>query len=123
MNRSSTTQREQQTEQQQQDRDSQEGASGCLLRVYWMVIGHALVAAMAYRIAQADGLLTAADLFFWLFVTSLIGVRYVDINRFGGRTAEGRPATMRHWQRYSLLVLGVDAIVWMVSHCVNYFVK
>lgn len=56
------------------------------------------------------------DMAYWLVVVALIVVRYVDITRFGGRTASAEPATLGHFQRYALgLVVGA-ASVWAGVH-------
>jgi len=100
-----------------------ETASGCLLRFYWMFVGHAAAFFAAYGIVQAEGMVSASDVLFWLFVASLVLVRYADIRRFDGRTAEGRPATIRDGHRFALQVLGAFAIVWAASHGLNYFLR
>jgi hypothetical protein len=96
-----------------------EGASGCLLRVYWMLLGNALVFLCAYLIAQAGGLFSAVDVFYWLAVAGLLGARYVDVRYMNGRTAEGQPATTRDWRRYRLGVLGVSVVLWGAVHLVG----
>ena len=119
MNRTQHTNHEQQSQpspQPQEQDAARTEASGCLLRVYWMMLGNVLVVITAWQIAQSDSLLTAADLIFWLGVASLIGIRYADVRYLRGRTAEGQPATMRDWRRYSLGILGVSAILWIALH-------
>ena len=115
------TLRETDTEQQQQERPGRSRPSGCLLRVYWMLLGNALVGLLAYVIAGGDGTLGPADLLYWLGVAGLVAARYVDIAYLAGETAEGEPATMKHWQRYSLGVLGVAVTLWLAVHGVGYF--
>jgi len=110
------------THQEQQARQGPEGASGCLLRVYWMLLGNALVILCAYQIVEAEGALSLVDLLYWLGVASLVAARYVDIRSMEGRTAEGEPATMRHWKRYSLGVLGISAALWLATHGLRYVV-
>ena len=47
----------------------------------------------------------------------MLGVRYLDIRKFGGRTADGAaPATMAHWRRYALLLIGVCLLLWTLAH-------
>ena len=104
----------------QQEQPERIAAAGCLLRFYWMFVGNAIVAVSACVISQGDRVLTAADLVFWLGTASLLGVRFVDI-RFGkGSTADGEPATMQHWRRYALRVLGVAVALWLAVHGVSY---
>jgi len=109
--------------ERKQEREAPEGASGCLLRVYWMLLGNALVFLCAYLIVQADGALTLVDAVYWLAVAGLVGARYVDVRYMEGRTAEGQPATMRDWQRYRLGVLGTSAVLWGAVHALGYLAR
>lgn len=106
-----------------QEQQPAEGASGCLFRVYWMLLGNALVFVCAYRIVEAEGALILADAFYWLAVAGLVGARYVDVRYMEGRTAEGQPATMRDWRRYRLGVLGTSAVVWAAAHALGYLTR
>lgn len=121
MNRTTKTHQGQQSHQEQKVPQSPETASGCLLRVYWMLLGNALVAVAAYKIAQAENAFALVDLVYWLIVSTLIGARYVDIRILHGRTGEGQPATMEHWKRYSLKVVGMSVFLWFVAHGLSYF--
>ena len=98
----------------------QQPPGGCLLRIYWMFFGNALVALFALAIVQGKGGIGLADLLYWLGVASLVASRYVDIHYLGGGTAEGEPATRGHWRRYSLRVLGVAALLWLAVHGVGF---
>jgi hypothetical protein len=88
-----------------------------------MLLGNALVALFAYGIVERGGVITGMDMFYWLGAASLVIVRYVDIRFLGGKTAEGERATMKHWQRYSLRVLAVSVILWLVTHGLDYFIR
>jgi len=89
---------------------------GCLLRVFWMLLGNLLLLAAAYAITQSPALLGPADALFWLCVGLLLAARYVDVKHFKGRTAEGRPATLADWRRYALLLGGISLGLWLVAH-------
>jgi len=108
-------------ERQQEERHDRHEATGCLLRLYWMLLGNALVVLFAYRIAEREGMITPLDAVFWLGAASLVIVRYVDIRFLAGKTAEGKPATMKHWRRYSLHVLVLSAVLWLAVHGLGYF--
>jgi len=110
-------------ERRQEEPHDRHEATGCLLRLYWMLLGNALVALFAYRIAERGGTITALDVFFWLGAASLVIARYVDVRFLGGKTAEGEPATMKHWQRYSLHVLALSVVLWLVVHGLGYFIR
>ena len=110
-------------ERPEQRREAPEGASGCLLRVYWMLLGNALVFLCAYLIVQAEGALTLVDAVYWLGVAGLLAARYADVRYMQGRTADGQPATMRDWRRYRLGVLGTSAVLWGAAHALGYLTR
>ncbi|MBN1980453.1 MAG: hypothetical protein JW795_02905 [Chitinivibrionales bacterium] len=56
-----------------------------------------------------------ASIIFWVLILSLICVRYVDIKYYKGKTKDFEPATMSHWRKYTLSLLGIAAVLWIVS--------
>jgi hypothetical protein len=108
-------------EQNHEDRkhDSQ---AGCLLRIFWMLVGNAVLLFCAYGIAQhRSSVLSIADAFYWTLVASLLAARYVDIRYLHGTTAEGSPATLSHWRRYATVLGVVSTSLWLGAHAVAYF--
>ncbi len=101
-----------------------ENLSGCLLRVFWMVIGNLGLFFSAYFIAAgpAGGQLR----FSWLdavyggTVLALLLVRYVDVRCCNGTTVTGAPATTATFGRYALVLLGVSLATWAGVHAVSY---
>ena len=95
--------------------------AGCFLRVFWMIIGNAILLACAYGVLQhRSSLLSIADALYWAVVGSLLAARYVDIQYFLGTTSDGDPATMAHWRRYAT-VLGMISIgLWLGAHAIAY---
>ncbi len=94
-------------------------ATGCLARLFWMILGNVCLLGCAKAISDRGAhALTPADLVFWTFVAALIGVRYVDIKRLEGLTAAGNPATITHWRRYVLFILVFSAIIWGSAHAI-----
>ena len=90
-----------------------------MLRVYWMLVGAMLPALLAILIARQHGFaFTLKDVFYWLGVASVIAARYVDIRFTHGQTAEGAPATMKHWAHYALILGAVALLVWISCHLV-----
>ncbi len=80
---------------------------GCLIPMFWMLVGNGILALCAVAIVGGEtDLFGVADVFYWLTVGSLVTARYVDIRYLSGRTAEGKPATMAHWRRYSIILIG-----------------
>jgi len=93
------------------------GGIGCLVRLYWFLAGNVALLILARAILQArDGFLTWRDAAFWAVAASLALVRYLDVRFLGGRTAEGTPATPRHWRRYTVSLATASLIVWGLAH-------
>ncbi len=90
-----------------------------LLRMYWMFGGNILIMFLAVFITEQKGdAFTSRDILYWLAVGSVIAARFIDVRFMNGQTGEGAPATMKHWERYSM-VLGAAAILaWIACHLV-----
>lgn len=97
-------------------------AGSTLARIYWMALGNLLLVAGALTVLTSEPGLGLADLLFALAALSLIGVRWLDITRFDGRTADGDPATPKHLHRYAVGVALVSALVWAVAHLASSWV-
>lgn len=96
--------------------------TGCLIRLYWMIIGNALLFGCAVAISQGTtDLFGPIDALFWVLVGNLLIARYVDIRYFNGMTDSGEPATMVDFKRYASL-LGLIAIgLWIGTHVYGEF--
>lgn len=88
---------------------------GVIFRLTWMAYGNLALALLTVLIAQA-GALSALDVAFWGVVGVLVSVRYIDVTRLGGLTAEGEPASLRHWCWYTGYLLGASAVLWAFAH-------
>jgi hypothetical protein len=87
------------------------------VRLWWMLLGNAALVAAAKVIADTqDRFLSWADGLFWAVATVTVTLRYLDVHRFGGLTASGRPATPAGWRRYAAIYLPVAAALWGVAH-------
>jgi len=96
--------------------------AGCLLRLFWIMIGNAVLLFCAYAIVQhRSSMFGMADAFYWAIVGSLLAARYVDIRHFCGTTADGEPATMVHWRRYAIVLGVVSAGLWLGVHAIAYY--
>lgn len=96
-----------------------ESSGGCLsilVRLTW-IFGASLLVFCAIFIAQgkAPGL---ADTIFLLITLGLILARYVDIRYLKGETADNQPATLKHWRRYSVIVLVVAGFLYALARIV-----
>jgi len=91
--------------------------SGCLVRLCWMAFGNCVLVYSALFILQnSRSFLSAADAVFWAVLAAVIAVRYVDIKRFHGQTVTCEPATMAHWRRYVMFMLGISFVIWSLAH-------
>lgn len=86
-----------------------------IVRLTWMAFGNLLLIFIAFSIAQQKAGIVL-DVIFWAVVAGLIFIRYIDIKVFQGHTAENEPATLQHWRKYSLLLIIISALLWIVSH-------
>ena len=102
--------------------DTQSSKLGIMARVWWMFLGNVIFAfCLVFIYDSKGGFLHAADMVFWVTVASLVLVRYLDIRFFNGRTAtDDAPASIRHWVRYTVLLVACSAAVWALAHAVNY---
>lgn len=92
--------------------------SGCLpiiVRLVWLAFGNAALVILAGLIVQ-KGAYSYLDVIFWAIPGLLISLRYIDITRFQGLTAECEPATLKHWSRYSIILLLISAVLWVLAH-------
>jgi hypothetical protein len=89
---------------------------GLFLRIYWMMLGNAVLAiVVAFLVFRPEipALLLLAV--YGFAVLSLPVARFVDIRYCDGRTADGRPADLAHWSRYvRILVPSALALFGMV---------
>ncbi len=109
-------------EEQKYEDHKYDPPAGCLLRLFWMMIGNVILLLCAYGIIQhRSSVLSTADAFYWAIVGSLLAARYVDIRHLCGTTAEGDPATMAHWRRYATVLGVVSTSLWLGAHAIAYY--
>ncbi|MBN1612705.1 MAG: hypothetical protein JW940_39140 [Polyangiaceae bacterium] len=88
--------------------------------MFWLAWGNAaLLFAAGFVAKQAPWTLTRTDALYWSLVAALISTRYLDITRFRGLTANGEPATIRHWLRYAPKLTGIAAGIWTAGQAVQ----
>lgn len=94
--------------------------AGCLLRLFWMLVGNAIVYASLAMIAMNGAAFPSAlDAVIWVTVMLTILARRVDITRWEGKTAGGEPATLAHWRRYAVTVVAVTAAASALAHAIG----
>lgn len=87
--------------------------TGFVLRLYWMLVGHIAIFSAALFIAtQKDLRSILIYIFYFLLPATSVACRYLDIRFFKGQTSEGEPATMKHWRRFSIVVIIYSAAIW-----------
>ena len=97
--------------------------TGCLagiVRIIWLVVGNAALLLLTILITERRSL-SGLDIAFWAIVVALILLRYIDITRLNGLTANGEPASLQDWRRYVLLLLLIAGGVWVLAHGITRF--
>lgn len=85
-----------------------------LFRLHWMLGGFIIVFVLAVSMMRHDTpLVSWESLGVWLAALSMIVVRYVNIVRFGGLTADGERATLQDLIGYAAGTLAFTAAVWV----------
>jgi uncharacterized membrane protein len=103
-------------------RPAPQSTAGCLIRLFWMIGGTTALYLSAMFIAQGPSGFSVHDLAYWGVAFLLVAARYVDITRLDGTTAHGEPATLSHWRRYTLAVLGLCTALWVVAHLASFLI-
>jgi hypothetical protein len=105
------------SERTSQTVDKQGSGAGVLARLWWMLLGNAVLGLCLILIFECrNGVLCTSDAVFWFTVASLALVRYFDVKFLGGCTAIGAPASMRHWVRYTALLIVCSGLLWALVH-------
>ena len=100
-----------------QDSDANPSPAGCLLRLFWMLGGNAVIYLMLAQIGfRGAPLPSAFDAAVAVTLALMITARRVDIVQHRGRTAGDEPATLADWRRYTAVLLLVTAVGWVVAH-------
>jgi hypothetical protein len=88
------------------------------LRITWMILGPAVLFALAGLISQRRGA-SVLDLWFAGLVALVIIARLVDVARYQGTTGDGEPATLAHVRRYAIRLVAAAAAAWLLAHIVG----
>jgi hypothetical protein len=101
--------------------DRQNSAAGVMARLWWMLAGNAVLGFCAVFIFHyRDGWFHTADAVFWITAASLVLVRYLDVRFLNGLTGAGAPATIRHWVRYTGVLILCSVVLWGIAHTARY---
>jgi len=104
-------------QQRQSIPESQTEAMGCLpalARLAWMMFGNLALGLCAAFVAKGTAPVVM-DVAFFAVAIGLIAVRHVDITKFKGQTADGKPATLADWRRYALMMAVISAGLWAIA--------
>ncbi len=101
------------------------GGQSLLLRSVWMLGGPVSVIACAAYLAEKHAPFpSVADALFVITAAVVILVRYIDIRRFNGTTADGETrATRDDWRQYAILFGVVSAAVWGVARFITWIAR
>ncbi len=101
--------------------NKQGGGLSLLVRLFWMVIGNFILFFMVCGICAGQNKgLGLKDAIYAIVVVLLVLTRYIDIRYLGGLTAQGAPASMTHWYRYSAGLIIGGGVVLGLAHIVNH---
>lgn len=91
--------------------------AGCLLRLFWIVAGNgAIFLSLATIVATKPPLPSYLDFIVGISLILMLAARWLDVTRCGGRTLSNEPATLHHWRRYAVMLVGVTLAAWSLAH-------
>jgi hypothetical protein len=101
---------------------SSSSLSAAAARLFWMILGNGLLIGLSLYIAfNAGKSVLIPSCLYLLNLVCMILVRFIDVRFLNGLTADGEPATMRHWTRYSIILSGIAAGLWGVAFLLSHF--
>jgi len=100
------------------DPRSSGGGRTLLARAYWMLFGYVPLFGAGASMIESEARSIEANAAYWAAALAIVAVRYVDITRLGGRTAENEPASLAHWRRHAVIVLGSAAVAWIALRAI-----
>ncbi len=106
-------------QQSEQKSESQRGCLPVLVRLAW-IFGGILLVFCAVFIAQGKAPVLA-DLVLLVFTFVLILIRFVDIKFLHGETMDNKPATLKHWRRFSITVLIAAGLLYSLAKIIAHY--
>jgi hypothetical protein len=91
-----------------------------LVRLIWIFLGNAALMFCAIYIAMRKAPVLA-DIIFFLLAIGLVGIRFIDIRVFKGETSENVPATLKDWRRYTIRILIVAGVLYIMAKIAAHF--
>ncbi len=94
--------------------------SGCLLRLYWMLLGNVIVLASVGMMVKTGSLLLYGSAFI-VIAASIIIARYADIRYFNGHKADASgPASMADWKKYAVSASALYLIILIATIVIKF---
>jgi hypothetical protein len=85
---------------------------GILARLFWMMVGPAILMLLAYSLTgNAKGWFAPSSIAFLAVLAAVTIARWMD-----PRTSEGAPTTSAHLRRYTVSTLGIGLVAWVVAN-------
>jgi hypothetical protein len=100
--------------------ESEGGCLPMLVRMIWIFLGNAALMFCAIYIAMRKAPVLA-DIIFFLLAIGLVGIRFIDIRVFKGETSENVPATLKDWRRYTIRILIVAGVLYIMAKIAAHF--
>ncbi len=91
--------------------------AGCFCRLIWMLVGIVALLFLGIEIVRRPGF-SGVDAAAGAVVAGMILARFVDVRYLNGQTADGKPATMADWRRYSVRLAALALVLWGLLHAI-----
>lgn len=94
---------------------------GCVVWMGWLVVGNLVLLGIALTLMRkGHWTLGFLDVVYFGVMALTLCLRYVDLTRFGGRTADGAPAPPGLFPRYAARFAGTWVALWALAHSVEW---
>ena len=90
-----------------------------MVRLTWTTLGNFLLfIILILIIAGSQEARIVLNIVFCAVVAGLILTRYIDIKVFHGHTADNEPATLKDWLRYSVGLIAMAGLFWVIAQAI-----
>ena len=87
------------------------------VRMMWIAIGPGILLLTLFKIAEnGTGWITALDVLFFVVLAITIASRWWDFNRGDRTTTTGEIATLDHMRRYTVIMVVLGVVAWIVAN-------